>query len=114
MRISDWSSDVCSSDLIEAVFGHRLERQRRHAEIAADRGPPACFFQEVADERSGRRFSVGPGNADIARLGGGAGEQLDVAADRADRKSVVEGKSVYVRVGIGGRRVIKKNTNKRP
>src|SRR3546814_1362235 len=26
MRISDWSSDVCSSDLVEAVFGDRIVR----------------------------------------------------------------------------------------
>src|SRR3546814_17279215 len=31
---------------------------------------------------------------------------------KADRKSVVEGKSVSVRVDIGGRRIIKKKTQK--
>src|SRR3546814_17597669 len=31
----------------------------------------------------------------------------------ADRKSVVEGKGVSVRVDLGGRRIIKKNTRKR-
>src|SRR3546814_6945434 len=29
MRISDWSSDVCSSDLLPAIFG-RVEASRRH------------------------------------------------------------------------------------
>src|SRR3546814_12488122 len=33
--------------------------------------------------------------------------------DRADRKSVVQGKSVSVRVDLGGRRSIKKKINKR-
>src|SRR3546814_13721043 len=31
---------------------------------------------------------------------------------RADRKSVVEGKSVSVRVGLGGRRILKKKKSK--
>src|SRR3546814_2327221 len=29
MRISDWSSDVCSSDLFPAATGTRVERRRR-------------------------------------------------------------------------------------
>src|SRR3546814_12169315 len=33
---------------------------------------------------------------------------------RRDRKSVVEGKSVAVRVDIGGRRILKKQTNTKP
>src|SRR3546814_16718695 len=44
MRISDWSSDVCSSDLFEAL-GHLHQPQRlavalraRHAEVAAHLG----------------------------------------------------------------------------
>src|SRR3546814_18006103 len=32
-------------------------------------------------------------------------------SDRGDRKSVVEGKSVSVRVALGGRRIIKKQNN---
>src|SRR3546814_4279270 len=32
MRISDWSSDVCSSDLLcRAAVGNRTDRRRRHA-----------------------------------------------------------------------------------
>src|SRR3546814_20064692 len=34
-----------------------------------------------------------------------------VTVNRADRKSVVEGKSVSVRVDLGGRRIIKKKTD---
>src|SRR3546814_10174596 len=35
MRISDWSSDVCSADLVterleQIVFGHRLDERHRH------------------------------------------------------------------------------------
>src|SRR3546814_15675620 len=49
--------------------------------------------------------------ADPAAIGGHlAGDKSH--AIKADRKSVVEGKSVTVRVDIGGRRIIKKNTRK--
>src|SRR3546814_12380524 len=37
-------------------------------------------------------------------------DALDRAAGKQDRKSVVSGKSVSVRVDLGGRRLIKKNT----
>src|SRR3546814_6711072 len=71
MRISDWSSDVCSSDLprarLAAVFG--LVHAPQH---------------EPARRRRG-------GIEHIA----------------LDRKSVVSGKSVSVRVDRGGRRIIK-------
>src|SRR3546814_18990525 len=82
MLISDWSSDVCSSDLI----------------ALADMGD--CWsLEQVTDALSIL--------ADTA---------LQLASRhllRQDRKSVVEGKSVSVRVDLGGRRIIKKIRNKR-
>src|SRR3546814_15552778 len=97
MRISDWSSDVCSSDLEPHHQGRQLQ-------------PPAL------PAASGR-----PGAQQYRRSAAGADQ--DRAADRCagrlqeirparrwleDRKSVVEGKSVSVRVALGGRRIIKK------
>src|SRR3546814_7705036 len=76
MRISDWSSDVCSSDL--------------GAKIESKHGRPS-FLHTHARPRG--RAQGDP------RLG-------------ADRKSVVSGKSVSVRVDLGGRRIIKKNNIK--
>src|SRR3546814_12129825 len=38
MRISDWSSDVCSSDLQRAPFEPGTERGEREGEIAFDMG----------------------------------------------------------------------------
>src|SRR3546814_10937129 len=77
MRISDWSSDVCSSDLGRAARptapGRARGRPGRRARRAGRRRPRAC---------------------------------------RADRKSVVKGKSVSVRVDLGGRRIIKKKNTK--
>src|SRR3546814_21014379 len=37
-------------------------------------------------------------------------ESLDPIADETERQSVVQGKSVSVRVDLGGRRILKKNT----
>src|SRR3546814_16905111 len=70
MRISDWSSDVCSSDLCTRA--------------------PASMVASASTTASVR-----------------------VASSPIDRKSVVSGKSVSVRVDLGGRRFIEKQ-NKRP
>src|SRR3546814_17820653 len=96
MRISDWSSDVCSSDLVRGAAaasrrqGDRGRRRRpgesRRAPQARDRRAAQCR-QIDADQPDARRGSA------------------------EDRKSVVSGKSVFVRVDIGGRRSIKKKNN---
>src|SRR3546814_11784230 len=83
MRISDWSSDVCSSDLVAG----RLNVSRQPVTHAL-----AVLKAQGFLEASGRQgLTVAP--IDPALL---------------DRKSVVEGKSVSVRVDLGGRRIIKK------
>src|SRR3546814_13849212 len=70
LRISDWSSDVCSSDL-----------------GATPPAPPSSSS------------SCSPPSAPSSCACSIAGR---------DRKSVVSGKSVSVRVDLGGRRIIKK------
>src|SRR3546814_18406082 len=89
MRISDWSSDVCSSDLAA-----------RRPEELADRadGPGALRRLRAARDDHPRAAGVAP--ADRSRAG--------CTARRQDRKSVVSGKSESVRVDLGGRRIIKK------
>src|SRR3546814_7697520 len=74
MRISDWSSDVCSSDL--STLSDVVKQLER---------------------RLGVRL--------LQRTTRVVRPTLD---GEADRKSVVEGKSVSVRVDLGGRRIIKK------
>src|SRR3546814_11411151 len=109
MRISDWSSDVCSSDLLRHLgrgeaFKRRRQERRRHLQICH----PA--------RRHRRRPAAGARDRGAHRPGdGGSGTRLSDACGRAgrdgpdgDRKSVVEGKSVSVRVDLGGRRTIKK------
>src|SRR3546814_18155725 len=114
MRISDWSSDVCSSDLLAVLGGVTalpgLLEQR--GELAWTGGALAVTIDE------GRLVRIG--SADLRRrqrredrLSAGGqvrGEaDADVGDQRrpADRKSDVSGKSVSVRVDLGGRRIIK-------
>src|SRR3546814_21032851 len=87
MRISDWSSDVCSSDLCPPA---------RCASSPSARGWAACR-------------SPGPaGPADGERRGSDRPSCRAYACVWIDRKSVGWGKSVSVRVDLGGRRFIKK------
>src|SRR3546814_20550622 len=88
MRISDWGADVCSSDL---PSGGRISSgygMRRH---------PILGY---------KRMHAG---VDFA---GGYGAPIHAATE--DRKSVVSGKSVSVRVDPGGRRIIKKKKEIEP
>src|SRR3546814_12208297 len=96
MRISDWSSDVCSSDL----------RLLRHlAELRARRGQPQAMRAAVEQRRADPAFERAHAAAE-----GGPGHVPPLRG--TERESVGEGKSVAVRVDIGGRRIIKKKTNK--
>src|SRR3546814_3353234 len=62
MRISDWSSDVCSSDLgVVHEDGDRTERVPHHAQALLDRGPIADV-----DGHPDRRAAVG---GDLGRRG---------------------------------------------
>src|SRR3546814_14718075 len=82
MRISDWSSDVCSSDL------GRVQASDRH----------------IGDVRSGD-----PGNVFIGRLSAKLAAHRVREGDltqRSEERRV--GKECAVRVDLGGRRIIKK------
>src|SRR3546814_15813915 len=109
MRISDWSSDVCSSDLLDDM--NRVQPgdvlvadmtdpdwepvMKRAAAIVTNRGGRTCHAAIIAREL-GVSAVVGTGNA------------LDL-----DRKSAVSGKSVSVRVALGGRRSTQKKHKKK-
>src|SRR3546814_12737896 len=107
MRISDWSSDVCSSDL---TFMQSLLALRAGALALA------CVLAPVAHAADTANLLTGiPRLACEATLclssslrPGQCGPSLD---HYLDRKSVVEGKSVSERVDHGGRRIIKKKNN---
>src|SRR3546814_16605086 len=92
MSISDWSSDVCSSDLVlgngdiwEASDALDMIEQTGCDGVVVGRGclGRPWLFRDLADAFAGRPVP--------------------------DRKSVVSGKSVSVRIDLGGRRLIKIN-----
>src|SRR3546814_12671157 len=104
MRISDWSSDVCSSDLARLM---PLVQQQR-----LDGGRPGPFGAWI-EPGEARADGVGGDQHALAahrrgqcqRLAPRPGAKVDHGQDR---KSVVQGKRVSVRVNLGGRRTIKK------
>src|SRR3546814_13760124 len=107
MRISDWSSDVCSSDLDPCRCGAPGGVDERAS--AADRWPLGGGRGRAPDRpgqvppdalRDGYEREPAPGDS--------AGRGRPWGLSRRDRKSVVLGKRVAVRVDLGGRRIIKK------
>src|SRR3546814_16464276 len=106
--ISDWSSDVCSSDL--EGFG---ETALVDALLAQPVG--AGTFEEagvvgVIDHAAGIGLFPVDAHGNPERHGGV--HRYRAPSVKGDRKSVVEGKSVQVRVDLGGRRNIKKKHQK--
>src|SRR3546814_9037103 len=97
LRISDWSSDVCSSDLDRFSPVRRPFRPPQRSSSAAPQKPPAPSHGRPPAPQRGTR-------APARRL-------RKVRGQHQDRKSVVEGKSVSVRVDLGGRRPIIKKEN---
>src|SRR3546814_15429710 len=104
MRISDWSSDVCSSDLmyLDDVFSTNFG-------IARIAGIP----DENAAIRGSERIYGWPMPYFSYYLAVAALKILilsvrDYSNGKTDRKSVVQGKSGSVRVDLGVRRIIKK------
>src|SRR3546814_16443467 len=80
MRISDWSSDVCSSDLSAVEL---LRQGLGRVDVGRVERHEDAF----------RSFGHGT---------------IHKSVTKTDRKSVVLGKSVSVRVDLGGSRIIKK------
>src|SRR3546814_12353324 len=109
MRISDWSSDVCSSDLQPldvGLGGHAIEAadQRRHPCEEAPAGKSGAIGQrpdkDVTEQQHCRRVALA------------ARPQIDDGRQR-DRKSVEKGKRVSVRLELGGRGFFKEKKKKK-
>src|SRR3546814_17783180 len=103
MRISDWSSDVCSSDLKDSgKLG--VDRKTEHAKYPVQ---TCALYGQVGIA------AHQPGHLLVAPGGGLDGPFGNVQPGQdQDRKSVEKGKSVSVRVDLGGRRIIKKKKRK--
>src|SRR3546814_17632589 len=112
MRISDWSSDVCSSDLllpsVGVSAGYSREAISEHGKFAALGAPTsASDFWQLGFEASWELDLWG--RARRSREGAAAAFEATVyEREEADRKSVVSGKTVSVSGDLGGGRRIKK------
>src|SRR3546814_1535506 len=110
MRISDWSSDVCSSDL-GAAGRSRRDRQVGHR-VHQLLGPDAGEGQ-AEDGRQVRRFvAVHPHRTQNVQkpLPQRPKPRRLAVETSGDRQSVVWGKRVSVRVALGCRRFLNKKT----
>src|SRR3546814_16224018 len=99
MRISDWSSDVCSSDL-EAVI--RVNSQ-------SGKGGVAWVLEQDKGLKLPKKMQASFRMPKKVTIHGMVRQRsrVPITAIRIDRKSVVEGKRVAVSVDLGGRRCIK-------
>src|SRR3546814_11758397 len=106
MRISDWRSDVCSSDLDGGLLRRPGDGRRdvvAQVEQQGDVLGAALAVEHAAQDLLQPAGALAARRALPARLPGEEAHH----APRA-RQSVVSGKSVSVRVDLGGRRIIKK------
>src|SRR3546814_17712211 len=109
MRISDWSSDVCSSDLKDPTFGlDAVWIAPGDADAATGQGylvvDPGTVIATHLNHKLAQHSAELLGPDEVQSLLDGLKER----AEHLDRKSVVSGKSVSVRVDLGGCRIIKK------
>src|SRR3546814_12099457 len=114
MRISDWSSDVCSSDLGGAVPDPVRRDGAGGSAVRADR---AGLFRHAGDAGRGQyRRASGNRRRDQSLLGVRVlplRYATRVPGVGLDGKSVVQGKMVSVRVDLGGGRNLKKKKKKK-
>src|SRR3546814_11526124 len=120
MRISDWSSDVCSSDLPTVTptsllaGGRNEEREDREDQPSTNQSPSKNFVASANPHVSEGAWHSQPSRQArasyrliIIRQRQGQQRYRTMTAN-LDGKSVVKGKSVAVRVELGGRMNITK------
>src|SRR3546814_19165688 len=99
MRISDWSSDVCSSDLSWPVAPEPIGRPILHKSLIHNY---PMKFHNLAMRRA---------NSWMEAINSHAVADAMVCSKRSEERRV--GKECVVRVDLGGRRIITKKTTKR-
>src|SRR3546814_12510724 len=109
--MSDWSSDVCSSDLSvpgdvgQVAWDEREHAGRQEGDGAGREGRQQPDVRDLQPRRLQPLSSLASRSHCFARA------LLMTCCNVLDRKSVVSGKSGSVRVDLGGRRIVKKKTN---
>src|SRR3546814_21077728 len=91
MRISDWSSDVCSSDLTQQGDMQKALAEANSLAITAQTRPERAQAEISSSQTRPQQINTTLKNG------------------KEDRQSVVEGKRVSVSVDLGGRRIINNN-----
>src|SRR3546814_19103369 len=113
MRISDWSSDVCSSDLAPRPAQTEPASDRhRTASPGTVHRRIACFLRHGRASPVTDAYRPGGRSGAPAAPCGSPGLGVGFKGVRRDRKSVVAGKSGSVRVDLGGCRIIQKKKEK--
>src|SRR3546814_18690717 len=111
MRISDWSSDVCSSDLEGGGAPAKKEASAAApaapAAASAPAPAPAKTAEPVQDESASAALTLSPAVRRLV-LEHGVDPTRIKGTGKEDRNSVVEGKGEAVRVDRSGRRKITK------
>src|SRR3546814_12399292 len=106
MRISDWSSDVCSSDLFQRNRSQSQVLEASQSDQARVRHAGSTGGW-VAREVLGEQWPL------VNLLGVvPVVEFANRTTLKGDRQSVVEGKSVSFRVDLGGLSILKKKRSK--
>src|SRR3546814_14281423 len=110
MRISDWSSDVCSSDLIRPQI-------RVTVGVSGTGGGFKKFLRNEIDISNASR-PISESEIELSKQNNIGFIEIPVSYDGLaivvrDRKSVVKGKSMSVRLVLGCRRIIKKKKKKK-
>src|SRR3546814_15108792 len=97
MRISDWSSDVCSSDLSNRYLTSAVATSSTTLLLL---GPTTLAASQRAGESHAEHRAV------VAAIAAGDDERAETLMRGQDRKSVGWGQRVSARVVLGGRRTI--------
>src|SRR3546814_4628571 len=96
MRISDWSSDVCSSDLHEKYGIGRIEKERHIGEQALDGGITPCRDERDEQHERERASEFGQSEHGLTNGARGGGEdrqdqhQREQICDLIDRPTPAE------------------------